>query len=613
MALYLSIRACTGICARLNHTHTHIDTAMAPVSLENSDVVQKPYTLPLSEYIFRRIDSLGIHNIFGVPGDYNLSLLEHLYSVPSLNWVGCCNELNSAYAADGYSRAIGHDKFGVLLTTQGVGELSAINGISGSFAEHVPILHIVGTTKYSEKKRGSHFHHIINGVSTRDPTNHYVYEQMATSVSCKTLSLTDDLSTAANDIDDLFRTILTTKKPGYLYVPCDLVNLEIDSSNLLNIPAKTLISRLPSSTAETIEKISDMVVSKLVTAENPVVLCDVLTDRFGQTETLQNLVDMLKVPSCNSHMGKSLLDEAQPWYIGDYNGAESNKTVQSYVQKTDCLLHVGDYYNEINSGHWTLYDKINPESIVLLNPEYIKIGNQMFENISFEDILPTVLEKLTLMKSNLPLYHIPKTLFQIEEIPSNTPISQTKMLETLQSFIKPNDVIVTETCSMMFGLPDIRLPSHTKIIGQHYYLSIGMALPCSFGVSVALAEMNKDSRLILIEGDGAAQMTIQELSNFNRENVVKPLIILLNNNGYTVERIIKGPEREYNDIRPDWKWTQILQTFGISDAKTAKVSTPQELDDALNQLGNETTVSRLIEVTLDKLDVPWRFHKMVGN
>ena len=158
---------------------------MAPVSIETT---KSTYTLPISEYIFRRIESLDIHNIFGVPGDYNLSMLEHLYSVPNLNWVGCCNELNSSYAADGYSRTIGSNKFGVLLTTQGVGEMSALNGICGSFAEHVPILHLIGTTPYSSKLNGNHYHHMINAVSTRDPTDHYVYENMAKSVSCKIVS-----------------------------------------------------------------------------------------------------------------------------------------------------------------------------------------------------------------------------------------------------------------------------------------------------------------------------------------------------------------------------------------------------------------------------------------
>ncbi|TID28123.1 hypothetical protein CANINC_002660 [Pichia inconspicua] len=582
---------------------------MAPVAAETSF---ESYKIPLSEYVFRRIESLDIHNIFGVPGDYNLSFLEHLYSVPNLNWIGCCNELNSAYAADGYSRVIGHDKFGVLLTTQGVGELSASNGVSGSFAEHVPILHIVGTTPTAAKKAGAHYHHMINGIKTTDPTNHYAYEEMATKISCKILSLTEDLSNAANDIDDLFKTIIETKKPGYLYIPCDLVNNIIDGSNLKTIPGYQLKARYPSTSKQRIDSIVELISEKVIKSKTPLALCDVLTDRYGLSSQVQQIVDLLNLPCSNSLMGKSLLDESKSNYIGDYNGDESNKMVKAYAKSTDCLLHFGDYYNEINSGHWTLYQDIDKEAIILFNPEYIKIGSQVFENVSFQDIIPALLTKLSYTK-DLPTFEIPKIDIEIEQIPSNTPISQTILLQKLKSFFKPNDVIVTETCSTMFGLPDIKMPHNSKVVGQHYYLSIGMALPCSFGVSVALSELKKDSRLILIEGDGAAQMTIQELSNFNRANVIKPLVVLLNNNGYTVERIIKGPEREYNDIRPDWNWTQIFQTFGATDAKTIKVQEPQELDSALETLGDLVNVPRLIEVKLDKLDVPWRFHKMVGN
>lgn len=582
---------------------------MAPISLTTSTEL-----LPLSEYIFRRIESLDIHNIFGVPGDYNLSFLEYLYNVPNLNWVGCCNELNSAYAADGYSRMIGHDKFGVILTTQGVGELSAINAVSGSFAEHVPILHIVGTTDLNSKKNGSHMHHIINGISTKQNTNHYVYEEMAKNISCKVLSLTEDLSNAANDIDDLFKTIISTKKPGYLYIPLNLVHKQIDSSNLSNIPGSMLKMRDSFIPIEDCNLITDKILNMLLNTENSVILCDILTDRFGLTSILQEIVDILKISCCNSFMGKSLLNESSNCYIGDYNGSESNKKVHSFVKSTDCLIHVGDYYNEINSGHWSLYEGIKQNSIILLNPEYIKIGNTMYENISFEDILPNLLKKIKL-QNKLPIFTIPSIKPEIEQIPSNTPISQTYVLEKLQNFIKPNDIIVVETCSLMFGLPDIKLPANVKIIGQHYYLSIGMALPCSFGVSIALSELGKktDSRLILIEGDGAAQMTIQELSNFNRNETVKPLILLLNNNGYTVERIIKGAERDYNDIRPDWQWCKILQTFGINDAKTCLVEKPEEFNFALDDFGKNNDVSRLIEIKLDKLDVPWRFHRMVGN
>lgn len=552
--------------------------------------------MPLSEYIFKRITTLGINRIFGVPGDYNLSMLEHLYSVPGLKWIGCCNELNSAYAADGYARMRG---FGVVLTTQGVGELSAMNGIAGAFAEHVPVLHIVGTSRRDSKAQGSHLHHIIDGKSMLDKTDHYVYEKMAESVSCKVTSLTN-LATAADEIDALIETILTKKRPGYLYVPCDMVNDLIDASNLVRkvVPAEPLVT-------VDVDAIVAKIANKLQNAARPVVLADILTDRYGLTSTLQNIVDKHQFPVCNSMMGKSLMNERGPTYLGDYIGSESHKLVKTHVQSTDCLVHVGDYYNEINSGHFSLYDNIARENIVKLNPEYIDIGGEVFY-VSFETILPK------LLNLKLPQYQLPTIEATIEHVPARTPISQTYILEKLQAFLQPNDVIIAETCSLMFGFPDLKLPTGSKFIGQQYYLSIGMALPCSFGVSVAMKEMDHEGRLIVIQGDGAAQMTIQEWSNFGNEESAKPLILLLNNNGYTVERIIKGATRSYNDIRPDWKWTDIFSIFSVP-ALTAKVTERADFDAELEKMGATTKVPRLLEITLDQMDVPWRFHKMVGN
>lgn len=95
---------------------------------------------------------------FGVPGDYNLQFLDHVIDHPTLRWVGCANELNAAYAADGYARMSGA---GALLTTFGVGELSAINGIAGSYAEYVPVLHIVGAPCSAAQQRGELMHHTL--------------------------------------------------------------------------------------------------------------------------------------------------------------------------------------------------------------------------------------------------------------------------------------------------------------------------------------------------------------------------------------------------------------------------------------------------------------------
>ncbi|KAG7817473.1 hypothetical protein KL909_005261 [Ogataea angusta] len=257
-------------------------------------------------------------------------------------------------------------------------------------------------------------------------------------------------------------------------------------------------------------------------------------------------------------MGKSVLDETEISYIGDYNGDASEKEVQQFVQTCDLVIHIGAFNNEINSGKHTLYNGLHPESLIIMNHENIIIGSTKFD-VGFVPVLPKIVSNLN--PSKLPQFTIPRMEHHIEETPSTAAITQSQLLSSLQKFIQPNDIVVVDTCSVMFGLPDLRLPKDVKLVGQHFYLSIGMALPCSFGVAVANREMGVDSRVILLEGDGSAQMTIQELSAFIKHGL-SPLILLLNNHGYTVERAIKGAERSYNDIMPGWKWTKLLGAFG---------------------------------------------------
>ena len=118
--------------------------------------MRTPYCV--ADYLLDRLTDCGADHLFGVPGDYNLQFLDHVIDSPDICWVGCANELNASYAADGYARCKG---FAALLTTFGVGELSAMNGIAGSYAEHVPVLHIVGAPGMASQQRGELLHHTL--------------------------------------------------------------------------------------------------------------------------------------------------------------------------------------------------------------------------------------------------------------------------------------------------------------------------------------------------------------------------------------------------------------------------------------------------------------------
>ena len=93
------------------------------------------------QHVLSRLHDIGIKDVFGVAGDFAFPIDDAVSSNRNLRWVGCCNELNAAYAADGYARTHG---VAALCTTYGVGELSAICGVGGAYTEHVPLIHLVG-------------------------------------------------------------------------------------------------------------------------------------------------------------------------------------------------------------------------------------------------------------------------------------------------------------------------------------------------------------------------------------------------------------------------------------------------------------------------------------
>jgi thiamine pyrophosphate-dependent acetolactate synthase large subunit-like protein len=105
----------------------------------------------VAEYIVARLAAEGISHCFGVAGDYVFPICDAVDSSAKVKWIGCANELNAAYAADGFARIRGA---AMLATTYGVGELSALNGVMGAKAEQSLVFHIVGMPSYQHQRLG---------------------------------------------------------------------------------------------------------------------------------------------------------------------------------------------------------------------------------------------------------------------------------------------------------------------------------------------------------------------------------------------------------------------------------------------------------------------------
>ena len=181
-------------------------------------------TVALGRYLWERIHQVGVNHIFGVPGDFNLTLLDHVYHVDGLEWIGNTNELNAAYAADGYAR-VKHGA-GCLITTHGVGELSALNAIAGAMTEQVKVIHVVGQTSLKMQKNRMMIHHSI-GFSP----DHQMFNKAAKDFRVAAAEI-QTAQGAAEEIDRVLRECFVQSGPVYVFLPIDLVDQQVPAKAL---------------------------------------------------------------------------------------------------------------------------------------------------------------------------------------------------------------------------------------------------------------------------------------------------------------------------------------------------------------------------------------------
>src|ERR1700753_3266074 len=166
------------------------------------------------DHVLDRLRDIGVADIFGVPGDYSFPVSDAICHHPGIRWIGCSNELNAAYAADGYARIKG---VGAVCTTYGVGELSAVNGIAGSYAEHLPVFHLVGSPSLAGPASRAVMHYTLgNG-------EYDFFRRMTEPVVCGHAVMTPQ--NVAYETERLIAEALYHRRPVSMAFPPDLANM----------------------------------------------------------------------------------------------------------------------------------------------------------------------------------------------------------------------------------------------------------------------------------------------------------------------------------------------------------------------------------------------------
>ncbi|WP_299467093.1 thiamine pyrophosphate-binding protein [uncultured Gimesia sp.] len=524
----------------------------------------------IGSYLIQRLQDYGINDLFGIPGDFVLQFYGMLEESP-IRVVGTTREDNAGYAADGYARVNG---LGAVCVTYCVGGLSLCNSIAGAYAEKSPVVVISGAPGMAERETDPLLHHRVKDFNTQRE----VFEKITVATA-----LLNDPMTAFHEIDRCLEACVRFKRPVYLELPRDCVHKK---AIIPHIPDDTQPVSDQNALRESLEEAAELIHA----SKKPVIIAGVEVHRFGLREEVLEFAEKHKIPMCATILGKSVVSESHPLYLGVYEGAMGRSEVQRFVEESDCVILLGTFMTDINLGIYTAH--LDPGKCIYATSEKLRISYHHFQDVVFSDFVKALgNHKMKVVVRKIPDHVRPQPIDY--KVRPSQPVTTKHLFESINQILSDKTVVVTDVGDCLFGAIDLMISTHTKFLSPAYYTSMGFAIPASIGAQVA----NQSLRPIVLVGDGAFQMTCLELSTALKLGF-NPIVIVLNNKGYTTERFLQ--EGPFNDI-PNWKYHNITDLIG--GGWGFEVSTEGDLEKAIKAaLANLDSLS-VINVHLDPTDV----------
>jgi indolepyruvate decarboxylase len=528
----------------------------------------------VANYIVERLAGEGIEHCFGVAGDYVFPICDAVDSSPKVRWVGCANELNASYAADGYARIRGA---AMLATTYGVGELSAINGVMGAKAERSLVFHVVGMPSYQHQRVGKIAHHTLgDGVFGN-------FVAISAAAACCHAVINPD-----NCVVEMERVIAEARRnnqPAYIVVPSDYALTPMVPAEVKPIAIR--------SNASALEKAMTIIAGRVKSAKSVVAFPAYTILRLGLQKRTQAAVEALGCPFVTTLMEKCVIDEGHPQFAGMYAGAMSDPQARQALEGADLVLDLGGVnLNDITTASYS--GQLDLSRFITVGLNDVRIGEDVIAGIRLEDVL-TELAKLK--PSQTPYRAKPHRSPPVSGNPSDR-ITMAALYPRYASFLRGGDTVVLETGSTSLGLPPMILADGMRVEAQVLWGSIGWATPAALGIALA----DPERRTVLITGEGSHQLTANDIGAMGRfgANVI---VFVLNNDGYLIERSLEeNPDWTYNDLAP-WKYAELPRTLGCVDWFTARVATLGELDEAM-KAARASKTGAYIEIVAGKMDMP---------
>jgi TPP-dependent 2-oxoacid decarboxylase len=525
----------------------------------------------IGQYLIKRLMDYGVRDLFGIPGDYVLAFYADLEKSP-INTVGCTREDCAGFAADAYARVNG---IGAVCVTYCVGGLSLCNSIAGAYAEKSPVVVISGAPGLRERYNNPLLHHRVRDFRTQSA----IFRRI-----CAAHAELGDPTVALREIDRVLDAVVRYRRPGYIELPRDVVNLVAPGVH-------SPVTCEPVSDPDALNEAVAEAVRRISQSARPVIVAGVEIHRFGLQDKLLALAETAGIPITTTMLGKSVIAETHPLFVGLYEGAMGRAEVTELVEESDCVILLGAFMTDVNLGIYTA--NLDPSRCIYATSEELRISHHHFHDVLLSDFLDRLAaEGLRTPARTLPPK--PAVMDSIPEACENEPITIRRVMDRLNVALDDDTVVIADIGDALFASSELVIHRRTEFLSPAYYTSMGFAIPAALGTMTA----RPDLRPIVIVGDGAFQMTGMELSTIVRRGL-NPIVIILDNGGYGTERLLHEGDHDFNEIHP-WQYHKLPNVLGGGTGHN--IHTEEDFDQALTSALADRQGMHILQVHLDPKD-----------
>ena len=556
--------------------------------------------MKLADYVMSFLAEKGVKTVFMLPGGGCMHLVDSLGRNKDLDYVCCLHEQAAAIAAESYAQHT--NNIGVALVTTGPGGTNTITGVSAAWIDSTPVIFISGQVKRSDLMGTS-------GVRQMGPQEVNIVP-IVQSITKYATTVTEPQKIKAILEEAYYLATTGRKGPVWIDIPLDVQATEIDVDTLVEFVVPKEDNILD-------EELINKIKVSLEKAKRPLILAGNGIKLAGASEVLEKLVKQLNIPFLLTWKSIDMVDYDNDNYFG-CPGGMGHRYANFILQNCDCLLILGSRLDCSLTAfnHENFAPRARKIMVDIDETEINKM--KMPLEVKFVADVKAVLLELTKQEYNiasaekedwLKYCHTMKNKYPVvlpEYYQEQEYINTYLFVEELCKQLDENDVIVPESSG---GAGEItyqalKVKKGQKIKNAAGLGSMGFGLPYALGACIA----NDKKRTILINGDGAFQLNIQELSTIVQQNL--PIkIFIWNNSGYAS---IMGTQRNFfegnyvasnNDSKlylPDI--VAVAKAYGL---KTFKLDVVSEIEETIkNVLNTEGTVLCEVKVSPTQITSP---------